>query len=68
MLVKDTNYGLQALWDYVRKLGPLDKPKREWVGLEEKEVMDLYMFWVVDLQDIMGFYIAIARKLEDRNT
>lgn len=24
--MKDTNYGLQALWDYVRKLGPLGKP------------------------------------------
>jgi len=24
--VKDMNFGMQALWDYVRKLGPLDKP------------------------------------------
>jgi len=39
--MKDTNYGLQALWDYVRKLGPLDKPKREWVGLDDDDIAAL---------------------------
>jgi len=53
MLVKDTNYGMQALWDYVRKLGPLDKPKpREWVGLDDDDIAAL------------GLPVAKARALE----
>ena len=40
----------------------------EWKGLSEEEVMNFYMFWVVDLQDIIGFYKAVERKLKERNT
>ncbi len=43
-------------------------PKREWVGLTDEEVMNCYLFWVVDLQDIIGFYKGIETKLKDRNT
>jgi hypothetical protein len=43
------------------------KGQREWQGLAEEEVMNFYMFWVVDLQDIIGFYKAIERKLKERN-
>ncbi len=43
------------------------KGQREWQGLTEEEVMNFYLFWVVDLQDIIGFYKAIDRKLKERN-
>jgi hypothetical protein len=43
-------------------------PKKQWVGLTDEEVMNCYLFWVVDLQDIIGFYKGIETKLKDRNT
>jgi len=42
-------------------------PKREWVGLTDEEVMHCYMFWVVDLQDIIGFYKGVETKLKELN-
>jgi hypothetical protein len=42
--------------------------QREWVGLTDEEVMNFYLFWVVDLQDIIGFYKVVDRKLKEKNT
>lgn len=44
------------------------KGQGEWNELTEEEVLNFYMFWVVDLQDIIGFYKAVERKLKERNT
>ena len=41
--------------------------QRQWVGLTDEEVMNFYLFWVVDLQDIIGFYKAVERKLKEKN-
>lgn len=41
--------------------------QREWVGLTDEEVMNCYLFWVVDLQDIIGFYKGIEAKLKEKN-
>lgn len=41
---------------------------KEWQCLTDEEVMNFYLFWVVDLQDIIGFYKAVERKLKERNT
>ena len=49
---------------------PLTTPpaaQRTWVGLTDEEVMNFYLFWVVDLQDIIGFYKAVDRKLKEKN-
>ena len=44
------------------------KGQGEWNELTEEEVLNFYMFWVVDRQDIIGFYKAVERKLKERNT
>lgn len=41
--------------------------QRIWVGLTDEEVMNCYLFWVVDLQDIIGFYNGIEIKLREKN-
>ena len=41
---------------------------RGWVSLTDEEVMNCYLFWVVDLQDIIGFYKGIETKLKEKNT
>ena len=46
----------------------LPAAQRQWVGLTDEEVMNCYMFWVVDLQDIIGFYKGIETKLKEKNT
>lgn len=42
-------------------------PRREWQGLTDEEVMNCYLFGVVDLQDIIGFYKRIETKLREKN-
>lgn len=41
--------------------------QRPFVGLTDEEVMNCYLFWVVDLQDIIGFYKGIETKLREKN-
>lgn len=48
--------------------GAKAEAKRMWVGLTDEEVMNCYMFWVVDLQDIIGFYKGVETKLKEKNT
>ncbi len=55
-------HSAECFEDYEQSTG-----MNEWQGLTEEEVMNFYMFWVVDLQDIIGFYKAIERKLKERN-
>lgn len=56
-------HSAECFEDYEKSTG-----MSEWKGLSEEEVMNFYMFWVVDLQDIIGFYKAVERKLKERNT
>lgn len=55
-------HSAECFEDYERSTG-----MNKWQGLTEEEVMNFYMFWVVDLQDIIGFHKAIERKLKERN-
>jgi hypothetical protein len=56
-------HSAECFEDYEKSTG-----MREWKGLTEEEVMNCYMFWVVDLQDIMGFYKGVETKLKEKNT
>jgi hypothetical protein len=56
-------HSAECFEDYEKSTG-----MREWRGLTEEEVMNCYMFWVVDLQDIMGFYKGVETKLKEKNT
>jgi hypothetical protein len=53
--------------DEIQRLRAELKLKREWIGLTDEEVMNCYLFWVVDLQDIIGFYKGIETKLREKN-
>ena len=80
MLVKhDQNYGMKALWAYVRSLGPLGKPSREWRGLTDEEVYQIYGqvekkvgdHWEAGGTTMMfpiTLYQAIEAKLKEKNT
>ena len=60
----------QALTRLQKRYGELESKvaaQREWVGLTDEEVMNCYLFWVVDLQDIIGFYKGIEAKLKEKN-
>ncbi len=61
----DQNYGMKALWAYVRSLGPLDKPSREWRGLTDEEIDDIYMG--AGKHDLIRAR-AIEAKLKEKNT
>jgi hypothetical protein len=56
-------HSAECFEDYEKSTGMSD-----WKGLTEEEVMNCYMFWVVDLQDIMGFYKGVETKLKEKNT
>jgi hypothetical protein len=56
-------HSAECFEDYEKSTGVSD-----WKGLTEEEVMNCYMFWVVDLQDIMGFYKGVETKLKEKNT
>jgi hypothetical protein len=51
-----------------RDAAHMETAQREWLGLTDEEVMNCYLFWVVDLQDIIGFYKGIETKLREKNT
>ncbi len=40
---------------------------RQWQGLTEKRIEELYSFWIVDCQDIVGFARAIERTFKEKN-
>ena len=63
----DEGGGKRSRRELARRIVGLFPGRPEWQGLTEEEVMNFYMFWVVDLQDIIGFYKAIERKLKERN-
>ena len=63
----DEDGGKRSRRELARRVVGLFPGRPEWQGLTEEEVMNFYMFWVVDLQDIIGFYKAIDRKLKERN-
>ena len=37
-MTKDINRGMEALWRYVKGLGPLTRSRRPWAGLTEYEL------------------------------
>ena len=44
------------------------EPKtRDWVGLDEEVIMDLFEFHVMKKQTLMGFYNAVEDKLKENN-
>jgi hypothetical protein len=55
-------HSAECFEDYEKSTG-----MREWKGLTDEEVMNCYLFWVVDLQDIIGFYKGVETKLKERN-
>ena len=59
----DQNYGMKALWAYVRSLGPLGKPSREWQGLTDEEKNAIT--WGNDIYKILELAEA---KLKEKNT
>lgn len=75
--MKDQNYGMKALWDYVRKLGPLGSPATNYEALWkqmcercdelDKKLAQIEQQWVgLDEADIaaLDLPVAKARALE----
>ena len=63
------SYGecLSAINALRERLAQLPQTPRQWQGLTEKRIEELYSFWIVDCQDIVGFARAIERTFKEKN-